>query len=253
MNRLQWNHYQSYILQLCLWLVIVLVGWFGIRFFMQEIQKTQNQLQEYVVLGEYRQKQMAEIPHLEGQYAFINEHQETLSLILTKEEIVDFIKALEQIAETLDISITMTSNDNTLLESKTTSKVKIGATGKDDSSGSKESSDEPTPAVKKAPVKKVTGIREDLPLKQSLELVISVSGEYPSIIEFLHRVETMPYALDIISLHLEEHPQEKDIFFRESGVNLFSSDETTAPAIPVLSDRPFLLDAYFETVIYIKE
>lgn len=247
----EWNKFRPYLLQLCLWGVIASIGWFGVRFLLQSIRTTQNQLQEFLVVAEHRQKQMNEIPHLGEQFDFIQEHQDTLRIILAKEDLVNFIELLEKLAQENNVVISMTSKDNTLLESKTTV-----LPSKADTKGAKADSESAT-NEKKPSAKKETGIRQDLPLKQSLTLTITVTGSYSNIVVYLQKIETMPFALDVVGIHIEERSEEKDILFKESGVNPFTpvdpSEVSTDITERSLDSKQLFLNAHFETVVYMKE
>ncbi len=247
----EWNKFRPYLLQLCLWGVIASIGWFGVRFLLQGIRMTQNQLQEFSVLAEHRQKQMNEIPRLGEQFDFIQEHQDALRIILAKEDLVNFIELLEKLAQENNVIISMTSKDNTLLESKTTV-----LPSKSDTKGVKVDS-ESAANEKKPSVKKETGIRQDLPLKKSLTLTITVTGSYSDIVVYLQKIETMPFALDVVGIHIEERSEEKDILFKESGVNPFTPDGLADASTDItersLDSKQLFLNAHFETVVYMRE
>jgi len=235
--------------QLLLLVVIWLVAWFGIRLMLTTIREEMDSVQKSSVLREHREKQLARLPELEKQHALIEGKVRELSIILDKERLVTFIEDLEVIALKHGVQIEMQSKDNAFLESKTTLVEKKD--GKPAGAVSKETDD--TDVLKRGTMKE-TGIMTELPLKKFLKLTILLTGSYQSITQYLYELERMPYALDVISLHLKEHNSDGDSVVSGSGaLNPFTELPVVISPKQERSSLENRLDATFETVVYMRE
>lgn len=239
------------VMQAALFVVIGLVGWFGIRLLLSTIQEKMDDIQKLSVTREHREKQLERLPDLEAQHALIDEHADRLGIILTKDRIVEFIQRIERLAEEEDIAVEIESRDNAFLESKVTPAEKKDVPTKPAATPADKAEAAAEPA-KKAPVSKETGIVTELPLKKYLKLTITVTGEYGSVVRFLHRLETLPYALDVIGLNMKERTENVDLI--ETGSAAFNpfAGEVAAEVSPKTS-KVNVLEAVFETVVYMKE
>ncbi|MEP7162951.1 MAG: hypothetical protein ABI747_04310, partial [Candidatus Moraniibacteriota bacterium] len=198
MEKTTWNKIKPLVIQLSLFVLIGGIAWFGIGYLNEGIQEKKDRVQELGVLSENRYKQMNKLPDLRVQHEFILENEKALDIILTKERLVEFIRVLERLASEGNVEIVMVSRDNALLESKTT----VVAPSLKKETPKPVSDEDP---VSKKPVEKETGILSELPLPDYLRLTLTVTGAYPAVIEYLHRVETLPYALDVVGVTLTEH------------------------------------------------
>ncbi len=234
--------------------IICLIAWFGIRPLLTTIQIKMDDIQKLSVIREYREKQLERLPELEAQHALISEQKDRLNIILTKERLVDFIETLEQQALADGVTIKIESRDNAFLESKVTivnEKEKANGS-KQPVSGEKETEDSVAPVKKGGGTDKGTGIIAELPLKKFLKLTMTVSGEYGMIIRYLRHLETLPYALDVISLDIKVQPEEGDRVSSGAGTfNPFGElpESVTPPPMPKTDQ----LDAVLETVVYIQD
>lgn len=238
-------------MQLLLFVVIGLIGWFGVRLLLSTIQEKMDDIQKLSVTRENREKQLERLPDLEAQHALIDEHKDRLGIILTKDRIVEFIQVVERLAEAEEVAVEMESRDNAFLESKVTAVEKKDAPAKSAATPADKAEAAAEPA-KKAPATKETGIVTELPLKKYLKLTITVTGEYGNVIRFLHRLETLPYALDVIGLNMKQRAEDADLI--ETGSAAFNPFAGEAPAVvlPRIS-KVNVLEAVFETVVYMKD
>jgi hypothetical protein len=241
---------KPWILQLSLLAMIALAGWFVIRPFLLTLKAEMDAIQKLSVTREYREKQLEKLPDLEGQYALIEAEGKQLDIILTKERLVEFIETLERLALMDAVLIDIESRDNTFLESKVTVAEKTEKKEGAKPAAGVDSAEEPAATPKRGGVKE-TGIITELPLKSFLKLTITITGEYASVVRYLHRLETLPYALDVIALNVKAHQEEiGDTIASESGV--LNPFEATAPVVASVTPSG-RLDAVFETVVYMKE
>lgn len=249
MSNLLWQKAKPSVMQITFFTVIGLVAWFGARPLLSTIQTKMDDIQKLAFTREHREKQLERLPDLEAQHAIIDEHDERLEIILTKDRLVEFIETLERLAVDEEVVIEIESRENAFLESKVTVKEKKETPAKTATPADK--SDEVAETPKKAPASKETGIITELPLKKFLKLTITVTGKYGNIVRYLHRVETLPYALDVIGMNIKERPSDADRITLGSGtLNPFGE------SAPVQTEKPkkvFVLDAVFDTVVYMRD
>lgn len=247
MQNASWEKIKPLLWQIALLSLIGLIGWFGIRPFLSVIKGRMDAIQKLSVTQEYRGKQLERLPDLEKQHGLIKERAEELEIILSKERLVDFIEQLESLALSNGVDIEIESRDNAFLESKVTLAEK--------KEGGKpvvgEKSENPAEPTKRGAVKE-TGIIAELPIKKFLKLTITLTGEYRSIVRYLHQLETIPFALDVVGLNIKEHPEEGDLVAPESGALNPFGEAALIPVVPVVASK-LRLDAVFETVVYMKD
>lgn len=246
-----WNKFKPMVMQVALFAVIGLIGWFGIRLLLSTIQEKMDDIQKLSVTREHREKQLERLPDLEAQHALIAEHEDRLAIILTKDRIVEFIQEIETLAQEENVAIEIESRDNAFLESKVTAVEKKDAAAKPAATAADKAEAAAEPA-KKTPAAKETGIVTELPLKKYLKLTITVTGKYGDAVRFLHRLETLPYALDVIGLNMKERAEEADLVAAESATfNPFAGEES--PEVRPNPAKVNVLEAVFETVVYMKD
>lgn len=201
-NLLWWNRSQPWVIQIGLLALIGFVAWFGVRPLLDLIQQEQDEIQKIDVLQEYRSAELQRLPELEKQSSLIQERGQELKLMPTKDELVGFIRDLERLAQESGVAIEIASQDNTLLESKLTSQeAKAKVQSETANEGDESRSVAPTDRRKG----KLGGtLLEGLPLKQFIRLNLTVKAPYAAMVEYLHKVETMSYALEVVSLAVRE-------------------------------------------------
>ncbi|MFA9262256.1 MAG: hypothetical protein ACEQSB_02765 [Undibacterium sp.] len=246
MQNTSWEKAKPWLWQIVLFILIGLIGWFGIRFLLVTIQEKMDNIQKLSVTREHREKQLEQLPDLEKQHELIKSRGDELDIILDKDHLVNFIEELESLAVSNQVAIAIESRDNEFLESKVTVIEKKDGT----KSATDEKKDDAATSPKKG-ASKETGILTELPLKKYLKLTITLTGEYQSIVRYLHRLEEMPFALDVIGLNMKEKPEEGDLIVVESGtLNPFGE---AAPAPVPTAPSKTRLEGIFEVVVYTKD
>ncbi len=242
MSNALWQKMKPWVVQGTLLLGIGLLFWFGIRPLHGLIRTEMDEIQKLDVLREHKSRQMQRLPELEKQNALIEERGKTLEIVLTKEEIVEFIRTLERLAEETGVKIEIASKDNTLLESKITLPLP-GAGAKNPKAASGEGTGEevaatPTPQPKRGGKQTGPAMLNELSLKHYIRLSITVKAPYKSMVTYLHKLETMPYAVEIIGVTIKEAEKER---------------EETEAASNVSSLQTVVLSTEFDTLVYTKE
>lgn len=237
---------KPWIIQGMLILSIGLLFWFGIRPLHSLIRTEMDDIQKLDVLREHKSRQMQRLPELEKHNALIEERGKTLEIVLTKEELVEFIRTLERLAQETGVKIGIASKDNTLLESKITlplpgAKPPKGAMTPDEESEDKEQA----PVVsqpKRGAAKPVSGMLGELSLKHYIRLSLTVTAPYQPMVAYLHKLETLPYATEIIGVTIKEAEKERE----ETSAVVEGAEKVTA-------SESVMLDTEFDMLIYTKE
>lgn len=243
-----WQKMKPWVVQGALLLGIGLLFWFGIRPLHGFIRTEMDEIQKLDVLREHKSRQMQRLPELEKQNALIEEQGRTLEIVLTKEEIVEFIRTLERLAEETGVKIEIASKDNTLLESKITLPLP-GAGAKNQKAaaptedGVTETIAPPTPQPKRGAKQQTTGMLNELSLKHYIRLTLTVKAPYKSLVAYLHKLETMPYAVEIIGVTMKEAEKERE-------ETITSPDGSVAP---VATPQSVVLSTEFDMLVYTKE
>lgn len=246
MNQLWWNKMKPWVIQMSLLILIGLLAWFGIWPLLDLIQEQKDEIQKISVLQEHRSSELQRLPELEKYDGLIQEHGPELELMPTKDELVTFISDLERLADQSRVHITISSQDNTLLESKVTAQPSKG-NAKGDTADVSDDAESSTSADKRKP-KGPGGILDALPLKRYIRLNILVQAPYAAMTEYLHKVETMGYAVEVVNLVVKEATEEDRAMLE--GDALAVSSGARAAAVPLSSN---MLSTTVGLVIFTRE
>lgn len=250
MSQLVWKKFKPWVVQILLLGSMGALVWWVMLPLLDAIRTRMDDTQKFSVLQEYHRAQLDRLPALEEQYNLIMSGEKQLDIILTKEHLVEFIETLERLADEAGVGVAFASVDNAFLESKVTLTEK---TAKKDVAKELEIPEEGV--SKKPSSKKETGIIADLPLKKFLRLTVTVTGTYPEIVRYLHKLETLPYALDVIGMDIQAQSEKDRGIQPASGtLNPFLSTEAQVIDLPVTAlVEKTVVDAAFEVVVYLKE
>jgi len=182
---------------------------------------------------EHAGRKVARLPEIEAQFGVVKEDERKISRLLPESRAVDFIEEVEEIARAVGGEVVITQG--TIAEA-----AKKKRPVKDAESASQEK-----PSVSKT-------ITEDLPWEKRLPLRVTFSGEYTKAVNFLHKVETMAYRLDVVSIDIRPVAPEEN---RRSSENLFVSTPLEGAEVPVPiepePEKP-LVSASFDLVVYME-
>jgi Tfp pilus assembly protein PilO len=223
-----------------------LMAWFGIRPFHTYIKDKADAIQEYYAFRENRERQIKKLPDLEKQYEHIVAKEETIHILTSEDEIVDFVKTLEQLGEETGVHIEIQSKDSKgIVEKQKPTKVAR-------KEGEADAPEEATAKKKQQPK-----IIDSLPYDRYLPISVVVIGEYESIVTFLHKMETLPYGLDVIGMKVQKRDIE-EVAPKPSGPGsnpflIFGQGETVAPVTDKAEFIPGSLEATFDTAVYISK
>jgi hypothetical protein len=241
----------SVVVMLSLFSAIGLIIWFGILPFQHYLTDKADSIQEYYATRENRDRQINKLPELEEQFASIMKDEGSLDILLSENEIVDFVKILERLALATDTHIS--------IEAKSAQAIEERKEGKVPAKKGVASQDEDVPSNKK---KTLPTILESVPYDRFLHVNIIVIGEYQNIVSFLHKMETLPLGLDVIGMDVKVRDNE-DIAKNPAGPGsnpfliLGESTPVTDESAPDQKDEePAIvgsLEAKFDTVVYVSK
>lgn len=241
--------HRSLFLAASLFISMGLGGWYGILPMYERIQGLRDDIQKQYATRENRNRQIAQLPELRVRYDRIVADEGRLDILLTEPRVVDFVRTIEELARATGVEIKIEANDAPLSASKKKAAVK------------KEGPAEEA-AAEKQESQEAKALTDALPYKDYLRLRIILIGEYPAIAAFLGKLETLPIALDVISLDISEQEEElgsaKAAPARPSPFVLVEGSEPAAPAegeaLP--SEQPKLpgnLEAVLDTLVYVDK
>lgn len=235
--------------------IIVTMGltyWFGIRSLNSVIGNKQENIQKSIAIRENRERQLGKLSEYESQYNRILEEEEKLGVFTEKEHMIDFIKQLEALAKEKGVKIVIEAREAPPV---TKAPVKPAADA--------EKAAEAGGAEKVDTKKKDTSIIGNLPTQEYTRLALRVSGETKKVIEYLHLVETLPVALDVIALDAVRKERELQSVEAESSQNPAPAPETVTheeaglfvavpePAAPIREPEHFFeLEVVADMIVY---
>ena len=225
--------------------MMILLAWLGIAQLKNAIWEKMNDIQKFHTNRENRNRQIDKLPELKDQFEAIKADEGTLDILLSDDRIVSFIKMLENLAQETHTGISITSKESGAItdQPKTTSPKKAVASG----SGPDSKKDSPS-------------IMDGLPYGRYLRLNISLVGKYSDSVAFLHKMETLPYALDIVSIdaHIKPADDASSSAASGTGVNLFMSrpvDGNGAANDAAIGEvmQDVQLETSIETLVYMAQ
>lgn len=235
--------------------IIALMGltyWFGIRSISAIIASEKEDIQKSITIRENRERQLGKTQEYQNQYDAILKDEDKLRVFTEKEHMIDFIKQLEGLANERGVSIIIETRDNTPVKA-VSSKSTAPSEGQD--IGGK------TAAAKADP-----SILGNLPTQEYTHLALKVSGDTKSVISYIHEVETLPVALDVIAIDstrkekeiqepVSPGPAPSEIPAGDSpehgGVGLFVVNPISAsPVVQTVPKQAFELQVVVDTIVY---
>ncbi len=239
-------------------LLIGLLFWFGVRLLHELIRTEMDEIQKFDVLREHKGQQLQRLPELEKQNVLIEERGKDLEIILTKDELVEFIRTLEQLAYETGVTIDIASKDNTLLESKITLPLPGVKNQKTVVPAEVDEEVETTSSLQqpKRGSQQSGGMLNELSLKHYIRLALTVTAPYKSMVAYLHKLETLPYATEIIGITIKEALKEtEEAYAREGGIALPPGAAVNEKTITTRleSSLTTILDTEFDMLVYTQE
>lgn len=248
MNIVMPKRYLPYAILAGLVVFMALIAWAAMVPMRSAISGKMDDIQKFYTVRENRERQISRIQEFESQFQEIIAGEEALRILLSEDQIVDFVKTLENLASDAGVEIAIEAKEsNAIIEKKP---VKPATQSAADGAAA------PAAESKKAKL----GLIDQLPYDRYLHINVSLKGEYADIVRFLHKMETLPYALDVlgIDVRLNTDTEERGSV-PESGRNPFmlvpSGNDVPAAATPDESaaKKQQPIEADIDTAVYIKK
>lgn len=168
-----WKKYKISITIALYLLFLAAVLFFVVRPLAERINQQADKSQETLVIQENSKKRLEELPKLEGQYEMVKKEESRMLTLVTGDRVVELIEKMEKLAEDTGNEISISVKDSE----------------KDEKNAKKSEQEE-----------EEASLISELPSSDFLELGISLTGNFNTIVNFIKKVESMEYYADIISL-----------------------------------------------------
>lgn len=194
-----------------IFIAIGLTYWFGIKKVVENIRVQRDAIQEILVARENRNHQLGRLAEYDSQYEKILDNEKLFDIFTTRDNMIEFVRRIESLAEENDVNVVLEAREVPKIPKKSKASVDAKKTNeKDEVGGTATPNDKDT--------KKDRSIIENLPSKTYTYLGLHVTGETEKVIAYLNKVETLPIALDIVSVDAlrKENSSFEDIQKRQS-------------------------------------
>ncbi len=188
-----------------------------------KIKTTSDAIEKKELDNEIDQQRMQQLPAIEKNYALFQSKENDLNVLLDSDDAVDFIKAMETLAQNTGNAIQFQVNDqsNSAGDSSTSNAIP-----KDD-------------------------IRNKLPYANYLSLQITLQGDYPSFVKFLTKLENSDYYTDVFSINMTKNNASNDAAQASGNFDPFAAASVSA-ASKNDNAQVFELSTIINVAVYIK-
>jgi hypothetical protein len=199
-----------YLITALIILVLIVGSGVALYFVLVRVQKNLDEIEKKQLEMQIEEEQIKNLPNLEATYKKINSEESKLAVVYTEDRVVEVIRSIESLAKAENVTLT-------IAQQKAEEKTKPT---KKESSDKKDEEKEKKPEL----------LTDKLPFEKSVRLEIRAQGEYKNIRNLIHKLETAPYALDILSLDVSIAPLDEDVIV------------VAAPTASTVTDSLFLLE-----------
>lgn len=233
----------SFLKNFLMYSVVIFLAVFATLFFVilplhQKIGAEGDEIQKVLAKTENSERKISRLPEFESQYETIRSGENRIRLLLSEDRAVDFIREIEILAEGTGGDVTIAQGASPEAAKKKAAPAK-----------EKDGDDAPAKAEPKT-------IGESLPWEKSLRLKVRFTGTYPDAANFLHKIETMPYRLDVLAVDIRPVPDEEKRKVGVVEVPVAPASEPGSEPVPAASPAPvpaeFPVDASFEVAVYLQ-
>lgn len=232
--------------------------YFGVIRLQEKNRGTMELIQQAIVDRKMLEEQSNGISRMRDSWEHIQAADEKLHVFLPKDRIVSLVESLEAIGKDLGVSVVSEASSTPMLAAPPTKKkaVKSVAPTKDESGEASPASDTSGKDAQKETLVSL------LPEERSIFITFKVTGSYDRVIAFLHKLDTMPMLLDVLSVEISPAPEKDEsmstpvavsgVLPSPFAINSTSSASTSASktTIEPAPGAPKDVLASFATVIY---
>lgn len=223
-----WKKYNIWISSSGFLLAILAAWFFVVMPIRASIEANADDMQKKMIDNELVKARISKIPDMENMQKVFEENRDNLKVILNTSSEVDFIKQIEALAE------------------ETGNKIELKIENKDTNK---------KPAATKTPDPQSTGdIIGELPGMDSLNIQMSLEGNYAQAANFLHKLENMNYYVNVVSLDMAKAAIESgsSAVGGSPFVVNYSGGQNTAAAGSNKTAVKEILKSNLEAVVYLE-
>jgi hypothetical protein len=189
---------------------------------LSKINKVNDQIQEESMKQDIAKQQLGELPKLGQQYKKLQENEGSINVLLDSNKAVTLIERLENIAQDSGDKIEISIQNSQIQKNIANMSGKAAADN---------------------------ALVLGLPSADYLQMQISLTGNYNSIVKFIGQLENAEYYSDIISIKIKQLAS-----ISSSGTaNPFNSGSTSDPNKVVAKYNPGDIAAILDVVFYTKK
>jgi Tfp pilus assembly protein PilO len=204
-------------------LATVLLIVFGVLPLHRKIVNENEETQKVLVGMERAREKVSALGEYRDQFEQLKMHESDVDQSLSESEVASFIAELERMAQESGGDIVVSQGSDPELSRKN---------------------------AKKDADSKTTPLIDELSGDEVLSLSVRFTGSYPEALEFLHKVETMPYFLDVLSLNISAHEGREASSADRGGILLIGQASGVGRSGSSFSG-PYA-EAVFEMVVYLE-
>lgn len=194
------------------------------------INKVRDQIQEEILKQEIIRQQLGELPKIQEQYEMLIKKESVVDVLFDKNNAVTLIEKLEGLAQ----------SGNNKIEISVQDKPKSTQENKSSQSLSK----------KKDTEKELV---EYLPSQDYLQMKITITGSYNSIVDFIKKLESFEYYCDITSIQIKQAESDNKQVADIGVANPFDSNHAMENQEVVENIEDKKITADFDVVFYTKK
>ncbi|HWQ59669.1 MAG TPA: hypothetical protein VN420_00785 [Candidatus Fimivivens sp.] len=226
--------------------VAVALFLFAARPLRERIASENEGIQKLHANAENEQRKISDLPKYRAQAEEIIGEETRLRLLLPADRIVDFIRGVEDVAKGVGGTVIITQGKD-LAEIRKSMPATAG-----EPVGTADTTEGSTQSVGGTAEKgrSGTGLVSGLQDGRTLGLTLQFSGPYSDAVVFLHKVETMPYFLDVLSVNIRPVSGNSNVMSSRS--DLFTSAVSSPSVQRKIAVSADAVDAEFSIIVYLE-
>jgi len=209
--------------------VIIALIYFVVLPLLARISSTRDQIQEEHMKQDIKQQQISELPKMEEQYNILQSNEKSVDVLLDKNDAVVLIEKLEKLAQDSNNEISISVQDVATQKNAT--------------------------VITNSETKTDNELVNDLPSTNYLQMKITLTGDYNTMMNFVHSLESSEYYCDIIAIQINQKEKTNEVsdigmktLANPSNPNITKNTEETTD-----SNNDNKIEASLDVVFYTKK
>jgi len=209
--------------------VIIALIYFVVLPLLARISSTRDQIQEEHMKQDIKKQQISELPKMEEQYNILQNNEKSVDVLLDKNDAVVLIEKLEKLAQDSNNEISISVQDVATQKNAT--------------------------VITNSETKTDNELVNDLPSTNYLQMKITLTGDYNTMMNFVHSLESSEYYCDIIAIQINQKENTNEVsdigmktLINPSGLNITKNTTETTD-----SNNDNKIEASLDVVFYTKK